>query len=324
MVWTGGNIQMSGAVITNRAGALLEVQGTGELSYTGGGAAQLDNAGLFRKTTAVTNTVNSGIAFNNYGAVDLLTGTLLLKGGYHSTPTASLHYALSGSGAGSGYGRLQVSGNVTNTGSLSIRLANGFVPTTNDTFTVLTAGTRSGTFANFYFPSNEVSMQLSNTANSVVVRVTEVFAADQPLLHIEKISPSSVRLYWATNYPDFHLEYKTSLTTTNWAASVASPLLSGTNFVVTNSVFGASRFYRLSRLPAPPVTPPTLTIQTINNNSVRLLWPVDDRQYTLLSNTNLAGTNWVIVTPPPTITGGNHVVTNTISGIAKFYRLINP
>jgi fibronectin-binding autotransporter adhesin len=78
----------------------------------------------------------------------------------------------------------------------------------------------------------------------------------------------------------------------------------------------------LTRLVTPP--PPTLTIERLAPASVRLFWPTNDPTFSLQSNTNLNSTNWIAVPPLPSISNTNHVVTNTISGSAKFYRLSNP
>ena len=70
--------------------------------------------------------------------------------------------------------------------------------------------------------------------------------------------------------------------------------------------------------------PPTLSIQTLPPDKVRLLWPTNQPGFNLQSHTNLATTNWVAATPPPTVLGMNNVVTNAITGSAKFYRLFKP
>ena len=102
-------------------------------------------------------------------------------------------------------------------------------------------------------------------------------------------------------------------------------MIVGTNFLVTNSIVGSQKLYRLSRLPAPYVLPlPVLTIERVSLSSVRLLWSAEDPTFSLQSNTNLATTNWVTVAPPPMILETNNVVTNTITGSAKFYRLFKP
>jgi hypothetical protein len=146
-----------------------------------GGPNRFDNAGTFRKSfSAGITTISPNVSFNNFGTVDLHSGILLANGGYSSTPNSMLNCALGGTLAGTGFGQLQVFGTVTSNGSLSVDLINGFVPKTNDNFTVVTAGTRNGSFASFFYPSNATTMQLSNTSNAVIARVTDVFIAPQP------------------------------------------------------------------------------------------------------------------------------------------------
>ncbi len=245
-LWTGGNFALSASVITNRPGALFEARTTAGLNYTANTGSRFDNAGTFRKTVNTGMlTIFGGMAFNNYNIVEIQTGILFANGGYSSTAGALLNCFLAGTNVGTGYGRLQVGGATALNGALSVNLVNGFVPATNDTFTVLTAGSRSGVFAPFYFPSNLVTMQLSNTANSVIVRVTDVIASP-PILYIEKTAADYVRLFWATNNAGYHLEYNTNLATTNWTASTATPAVTGTNYAVTNSVTGDQNYFRLS------------------------------------------------------------------------------
>jgi hypothetical protein len=66
------------------------------------------------------------------------------------------------------------------------------------------------------------------------------------ILHLEKISSTQIRHYWPINYPDFHLENIPILGTTNWAAAGTTPVVVGTNLVVTNVISGAQKLYRLS------------------------------------------------------------------------------
>lgn len=183
VLWSGNSafVLNGGAVITNRTGALFDVHSTASF-IVNVGVGRIDNIGTFRKSGnsgATSISLSGGITFNNYGTVDIRSGILAANGGYTSTANALLNCALGGTTPGGNFGQLQVSGTVTPNGALSVELINGFVPATNDSFAVLTAGTRSGTFNNFLFPSNAVSMQLSNTANSVVVRVTNVFIVPQ-------------------------------------------------------------------------------------------------------------------------------------------------
>jgi len=78
----------------------------------------------------------------------------------------------------------------------------------------------------------------------------------------------------------------------------------------------------LTRLITPP--PPTLTIERVLTNSVRLIWATNNPPFSLQANTNLTATNWVAALPLPTVVGTNNIVTNTTTSGETFYRLINP
>jgi hypothetical protein len=56
----------------------------------------------------------------------------------------------------------------------------------------------------------------------------------------------SVIVSWPTNFPGFTLESRTDLSPPGtWNAIGPLPIVSGNNYVVTNSITGARRFYRL-------------------------------------------------------------------------------
>jgi hypothetical protein len=78
----------------------------------------------------------------------------------------------------------------------------------------------------------------------------------------------------------------------------------------------------LTRLITPP--PPTLAIERVGTNLVRLLWPTNDPPFSLQTTTNLAATNWTPATPLPTVVGTNHIVTNSVTAAGQFYRLSHP
>src|SRR5262249_31642266 len=99
--WTGaGNIALlGGSVITHRAGALFHAQNAASFSWPGGGDnGRFDNAGTFRKSanSGTTTLGSSVVAFNNYGTVDIRSGTLLANGSYNSTTNALLNCVLGG------------------------------------------------------------------------------------------------------------------------------------------------------------------------------------------------------------------------------------
>jgi hypothetical protein len=68
-------------------------------------------------------------------------------------------------------------------------------------------------------------------------------------------------------------------------------------------------------------TPPLLNIQLSVNTNVVLSWAASFAGFTLEANTNLTTNAWSVVSPAPTVSGTNNVMTNTVSGSTRFYRL---
>lgn len=249
VLWTGaGFLAMNnGAVITNRAGALFEMQNAISIIVQSG-FSQFDNAGTFRKS-ADTGTITFPASFNNSGTVDIRSGILAANGGYASSPNALLNCALGGTTPGTGYGRLQVAGTVTLDGALSVDLTNGFSPALNDSFTVLTAGTRNGAFANFFYPSNAVTMQLSNSPNYAIVRVSGI-VVPAPMLFTPVLSSSNVLLSWtAVSNKTYRLEYTLDLGLTNWDAVSGDVTTSSNKACALDALTSSNRFYRVRVLP---------------------------------------------------------------------------
>jgi hypothetical protein len=250
-VWTGaGNINLDAAVITNRVGALFNAQNSSPIIF-GGGTPRFDNAGTFRKSGSTgTTAIGGSVSFTNYGTVDIQTGVLAANGGYASSSNAVLNCAIAGTIPATNYGQLQVSGSVTLNGTLSVNLTNNYIPATNDSFTVLTAGTRNGTFANFIYPSNQVSMLLSNTSTSVIVRVTDVLVVAKPLLMPPQLSGSNINLTWtAVSNTTYRVEFNPDLDPSNWNA-LPGDVTAVTDVASKLDILTLSnRFYRIQIIP---------------------------------------------------------------------------
>jgi hypothetical protein len=247
-VLTGGPRLFLSTMITNRPGALFEIQNAQEFVFNGG-APRFDNAGTFRKSSN-TGTTTIGVQFNNYGMVDIRIGALAVNGGFTSSSSALLNCALGGTTAGTGYGQLQKSGTITLNGSLSVDLLPGFLPATNNTFTVVTAGTRSGTFASFSYPDNRVSMQLTNTTTSVVLTVTNVLPVPQPVLLMPVLSGSNALLTWiATSNITYRLEQKPHLDSTNWTTIPGDVTTTSNTASKLDALTTSNRFYRVHVVP---------------------------------------------------------------------------
>jgi len=175
-----------------------------------------------------------------------------MSGGYASASNALLNCGIGGTTAGTNYAQLQVSGSVALNGTLSINLNNNYIPTTNDSFTVLTAGTRNGAFSSFSYPSNQVTMQLSNTTNSVIVRVTGVAASPPPppLLFPLTFSGTNALLTWtAVSNVTYRLEFNPDLTPSNWNAIPGDVLGLSNTASKLDTLTPSNRFYRVQVLP---------------------------------------------------------------------------
>jgi hypothetical protein len=68
---------------------------------------------------------------------------------------------------------------------------------------------------------------------------------------------------------------------------------------------------------------PTLSIRQVGTNAV-LSWSTAATGYNLKFTASLSQPNWTVVLGTPATIGGNYVITNGISGSAKFFRLSNP
>jgi len=250
-VWTGaGNINLNAAVISNRVGALFNPQNSSPIFF-GGGSPRFDNAGTFRKSVSTgTTTIGGSVPFTNYGTVDIQSGILAMGGGYASASNSLLNCGIGGKTPGTNYGQLQVSGTAVLNGNLSVNLTNGYIPAANNSFTLLTAGARSNTFANFTYPSNIVTMQLSNTATSVIAQVTGVASVPQPVLMQPVISASNILLTWTANSNlIYRLEYNPALAPSNWNAVPGDVTTSSNTASKLDSLTSSNRYYRVQVLP---------------------------------------------------------------------------
>jgi hypothetical protein len=136
-------------------------------------------------------------------------------------------------------------------GALSVDFTNGFNPALNDSFTVLTAGTRSGAFANFFYPSNTLTMQLSNSPNSVILRVTDLLTGiPQPVLLPPQISGSDFKLLWtAVSNAIYRVEFNPNLAPSNWTA-LPGDVIGVSNIASKLDLLTTSnRFYRVRIVP---------------------------------------------------------------------------
>jgi hypothetical protein len=171
------------------------------------------------------------------------------------TASGVLRLELNDTTPGSGYDQLNVRGTV-NLAGVTLERSLGFPAPTGAQFDIISNDSSdavAGTFnglpdggklyiggvlyqINYRFggkPGNDVALQGLDTP-------------PPPTLTIEQVSPTSVRLLWATNDPPFSLQTNTNLAGASWTPAAPLPVVLGTNNLVTNSITDAQRFYRLS------------------------------------------------------------------------------
>jgi hypothetical protein len=165
----------------------------------------------------------------------------------------TLQIELNGATPGSGYDQLAVRSDVNLTG-ITLSASLNFASSQGDQFTIirndgpnLVTGTFTGLPQDATLTLGGQLFQISYTGgegNSVAL--TQLSGPFAPLLRIESITNSAVRLLWSTNIANgINLQSNTDLATTNWIGVSPPPVVLGTDFVVTNSIAGGQKFYRL-------------------------------------------------------------------------------
>jgi uncharacterized repeat protein (TIGR03803 family) len=109
-------------------------------------------------------------------------------------------------------------------------------------------------------------------------------------------------------------------TNSDGASPYAGLILSGNTLYGTTKSGGSLGFGTAFALALPPPSPQLTLIYSGAN--VILTWPTNTARFILQSTTNLAPPAvWTTNSPAPVVVNTNNVVTNTISGTQKFYRL---
>jgi hypothetical protein len=188
----GSGVTSCSQPIFNNSGSVELLAGTFavDTSYTQTGGQTLLNGGSLslsgpafhlqsgelRGAGTITGTVN-----NTGGTVrpGLSAGTLNITGNYTQGANAALEVELGGYSAGTQFDRLTVGGTATLGGRVHATIINGFLPVQNDTFAVVLAGTRSGTFAQIV-PDNFSGVYSPTLALLNLASVTPICDAGGP------------------------------------------------------------------------------------------------------------------------------------------------
>jgi hypothetical protein len=169
------------------------------------------------------------------------------------------------------------------------------------------------------------SPQIPDPAGATADRLLAVaVVGGLPLLAVQSIGDSHVSIYDVTDplAPDW-------LASGNNTSGFVSPNSNGTGELAWGDIAGNSaKLYAMSSnqgIQAFLVTVasprPKLTLRHAADKVV-LAWPTNAIGFSLEAATNLSPTIvWTSASPPPVVMGTNYVVTNSIAGNARFYRL---
>ncbi len=176
--------------LLNRGEFVLETNATFDKSggtFVNEGTMSLRNGGYYASSGSFTNT-NSGvirgsgsfnrsaISFTNEGTITPGSelGTLSFIGNYAQSDVAQLGIEIGGRIGGVNYDRLAVGGAAAVDGTLTVELADGFVPEAGDSFVVATFASQSGTFDVIDLPALPIDRRWDVVSSATEVRLLVV------------------------------------------------------------------------------------------------------------------------------------------------------
>src|SRR5262249_15233122 len=139
------------------------------------------------------NTTNNGALIV---AGSSATGIVTISGNYTQSSSAMLNMEIGGSTAGTGYDQMQISGTATLAGSLNVSLLGGYSPASGTSFSLLTYGSRSGSFSSINSGGTSFTAHY-NSADLTLVAMADTAAAESdsdrgPLEQAEDALPERV------------------------------------------------------------------------------------------------------------------------------------
>jgi hypothetical protein len=138
---------------TNNGGINL---GTRTMTVTGGGVFTNASGAQTGTIQGPGTLVVSGTTYTNNGIMDPGLGVLNVTGSYNQSGQA--RFDMASNVANTGYGKIAVSGTVNLSGELKVTL-NDYLPAVGHTFTIMTFGSKSGTFSTTNLPDLTSSLR---------------------------------------------------------------------------------------------------------------------------------------------------------------------
>ena len=156
----------------------------------------------------------------------------------------------------------------------------------------------------------------TSTNAALTVSNFQFYVVLPPSLQIQ-LAGTNVVVTWPLSAAGYVLQSANKLTPpVSWTTVTNVPVIVNFQYTVTNQISSGSRFYRLAIVAAPALQ------ARVSGKNFILSWPTNAIGYVLQTTTNLTAANsWTAVTNMPATVNQQSVVTNQISGAARFYRL---
>jgi len=145
-----GTLEIQSGTLGFNSGSFSQTTGETKLS---GGALNGSTFGFAGGKLSGNGTINAVVINGGVLSPGSSPGTITINGSYTQTSAGILKVELSGPAAGTEFDRLVVNGPASLAGGLNVTLLNGYMPTLNDPFSIMTYSSHAGTFATVNFPA---------------------------------------------------------------------------------------------------------------------------------------------------------------------------
>jgi alpha-tubulin suppressor-like RCC1 family protein len=196
LLWNGGSIEGSGSLIIENNANLYAIPSSLDRYLVNNGAL-LINGGSLRLTGGAEGSGNFSIQENktlelggnesynlssnvaNMGTLKILDTctSVNFNSGYTQQNTGTLEFDIGGL---SDFTQLEVTGNAILNGELKINILGGYVPSSGDTFEILTCGSRTGEFASISSNTDGITFEPTYTDTGLTLTVSEAASVTVP------------------------------------------------------------------------------------------------------------------------------------------------
>ncbi len=201
----GTVLNNSSATINFGAGIGGSIIGGFNLNLTNDGIINTDKPGTVNANTKGIGTFGGSKPFensHNFAPGNSGTGCLTFNSGYSNiagSPTPVTLIEIGGTTPCTQYDKIGVTGTANITGTLTISLLNGFMPTAGETYTFLEASSRVGTYTTINYPTVPgINWTISYTGTGITVNAVSSLPVELTRFTATKNENNTVQLDWQT------------------------------------------------------------------------------------------------------------------------------